>query len=132
MSKGYVPRFRQKLDDNHKAIVAAFTYCGALVADLSNAGGGVPDLLIGFRGMLFCVEIKSPKGALSLKQKEFFAQWSEYPAIVIRTVDEAMDVMKVLNNAYDLSEIDWQILVPNRRRSKRKMDVSEREERRRT
>jgi hypothetical protein len=129
MSKGYIPRFRQQLDQNHKAIVAALTYSGALVADLSNAGGGVPDLLCGYRGTLFCVEVKSPKGSLSAKQKEFFAQWSEYPAIVIRTVDEAMDVMEILRNAYDMEEIDWQILLPNRRRSKRKMDVGTREER---
>ncbi len=131
MSKGYIPRFRQKLDDNHKAIVAALTYSGALVADLSNAGGGVPDLLCGYRGMIFCVEVKSPKGSLSAKQKEFFAQWSEYPALVIRTVDEAMDMMEILRNAYDISEIDWQVLVPHRRRAKRKVDDGQRESRRR-
>jgi hypothetical protein len=130
MSKGYIPRFRQQLDQNHKAIVAALTYSGALVADLSNAGGGIPDLLCGYRGTLFCVEVKSPKGSLSAKQKEFFAQWSEYPAVVMRTVDEAMDMMEILRNAYDLSEIDWTLLVPNRRRSKRKMDDGARESRR--
>jgi len=122
MSKGYVPRFRQKLDENHRAIVAAFQYCGALVGDLSNAGGGIPDLIIGFRGVLFLVEVKTPKGALSPKQKEFFAQWSEYPTLVIRSVDEAMDVMEVLRNAYDLAEVDWALLVPHRRRTKRAVD----------
>jgi hypothetical protein len=122
MSKGYVPRFRQKLDENHRAIVATLQYNGALVGDLSNAGGGIPDLVVGFRGVLFLVEVKTPKGALSPKQKEFFAQWSEYPTLVIRTVDEAMDVMEVLRNAYDLAEIDWTLLVPHRRRAKRSVD----------
>lgn len=122
MSKGYIPRFRQKLDENHRAIVATLQYNGALVGDLSNAGGGIPDLVVGFRGVLFLVEVKTPKGALSPKQKEFFAQWSEYPTLVIRTVDEAMNVMEVLRNAYDLAEIDWTLLVPHRRRAKRPVD----------
>jgi len=122
MSKGYVPRFRQKLDENHRAIVATLQYNGALVGDLSNAGGGIPDLVVGYRGVLFLVEVKTLKGALSPKQKEFFAQWSEYPTLIIRTVDEAMDVMEVLRNAYDLAEIDWTVLVPHRRRAKRSVD----------
>ena len=122
MSKGYVPRFRQKLDENHRAIVATLQYNGALVGDLSNAGGGVPDLVVGYRGVLFLVEVKTLKGALSPKQKEFFAQWSEYPTLIIRTVDEAMDVMEVLRNAYDLAEIDWALLVPRRGRAKRSVD----------
>jgi hypothetical protein len=125
MSKGYIPRYRQKLDENHRAIVSAFRYCGAHVGDLSNAGGGIPDLVIGFRGVLFLVEVKTPKGALSPKQKEFFALWSEYPTLVIRSVDEAMDVMEVLRNAYDLAEIDWTVLVPHRRRAKRPVDDGE-------
>ena len=35
---------QQHRDSNHKAIVAALTYHGAIVADMGNAGGGIPDL----------------------------------------------------------------------------------------
>jgi len=85
---------QQHRDANHKAIVAALTYHGAIVADMGNAGGGVPDLLCGFRGVLFLVEVKTATGALSAKQREFFDAWTEYPALVGRemtaTIDEIM------------------------------------------
>ena len=39
-----------RVDDTQKEIVAALTKIGAVVTDLSQAGHGVPDLLISYRG----------------------------------------------------------------------------------
>jgi hypothetical protein len=114
----------QHRDANHKAIVAALTYHGCIVADLANAGGGVPDVLCGFRGVLFLVEIKTATGSLSKKQREFFDQWTEYPALVLRSSDDVFDVMEVLRNAYAMDEIDWAALIPRGRRRVRAVDVS--------
>jgi hypothetical protein len=114
---------QQHRDSNHKAIVAALTYHGAIVADMGNAGGGIPDLLCGFRGVLFLVEVKTATGALSAKQREFFDAWTEYPALVLRSPDDVFDVMEVLRNAYAMDEIDWATLVPRGRRRKRAMDA---------
>lgn len=123
MNNWYVRQ--QHRDSNHKAIVAALTYAGAKVADLGNAGGGVPDLICGFRGVLFLVEVKTATGSLSAKQREFFDAWTEYPALVLRSPDDVFDVMEVLRNAYAMDEIDWPALVPRGRRRKRTMDVGE-------
>ena len=114
---------QQHRDSNHKAIVAALTYHGAIVADMGNAGGGIPDLLCGFRGVLFLVEVKTATGALSAKQREFFDAWTEYPALVLRSPDDVFDVMEVLRNAYAMDEIDWSALIPRGRRRKRAMDA---------
>lgn len=114
---------QQHRDSNHKAIVAALTYHGAIVADMGNAGGGIPDLLCGFRGVLFLVEVKTATGALSAKQREFFDAWTEYPALVLRSPDDVFDVMEVLRNAYAMDEIDWATLIPRGRRRKRAMDA---------
>ena len=113
----------QHRDANHKAIVAALTYHGAIVADMGNAGGGVPDLLCGFRGVLFLVEVKTATGALSAKQREFFDAWTEYPALVLRSPDDVFDVMEVLRNAYAMDSIDWAALIPRGRRRVRAVDV---------
>jgi len=112
----------QHRDANHKAIVAALTYHGCIVADLANAGAGVPDVLCGYRGVLFLVEIKTAVGSLSKKQREFFDAWIEYPALVLRSSDDVFDVMEVLRNAYAMDEIDWAALVPRGRRRVRPVD----------
>lgn len=112
----------QHRDANHKAIVAALNYHGCIVADLANAGGGVPDLVCGYRGVLFYVEIKTATGSLSKKQREFFDAWIEYPALVLRSADDVFDVMEVLRNAYAMDEIDWAALVPRGRRRVRALD----------
>jgi hypothetical protein len=113
----------QHRDANHKAIVAALTYHGCIVADLANAGGGVPDVLCGYRGVLFLVEIKTATGSLSKKQREFFDAWTEYPALVLRSADDVFDVMEVLRNAYAMDEVDWAALIPRGRRRQRAVDV---------
>lgn len=117
----------QHRDSNHKAIVAALTYHGALVGDISNAGGGIPDLICGYRGVLFLVEVKTPTGSLSTKQRDFFDTWSEYPTLVLRSSDDVFDVMEVLRNAYSVEEVDWSSLVPRGRRRKRALDVGARD-----
>jgi hypothetical protein len=114
--KNYTPRFRQQRDSNHETISEALQWHGCIVADLAEAGGGVPDLLVGYRGIIFLVEVKSPVGVLSPKQRAFFDTWIEYPALVLRTVDDVRHVMEVLRDAYDLTAIDWSVLVPRGRR----------------
>ena len=92
--KNYTPRFRQQRDSNHETIADALQYYGCIIADLAEAGGGVPDLMVGYRGIIFLVEVKSPVGALSPKQRAFFDKWIEYPALVLRTVDDVRRVMR--------------------------------------
>ena len=50
---------------------------GATVLDLSQVGGGCPDILIGWRGRNILIEIKNPAtgGCLSGKQSDFVDKW---------------------------------------------------------
>ena len=47
-----------KIDDNHGAIVSALKAEGLSVQSLAGIGGGVPDLLVGARGLTYLVEVK--------------------------------------------------------------------------
>jgi Holliday junction resolvase len=85
-------------DANEAEIVAALRAVGATVQQLS--GEDVPDLLVGFRGVDYLVEVKQApsKGhsaknlhaVLSEGQATWHAQWRGRPPVVVRTVGEAL------------------------------------------
>lgn len=47
-----------KIDGNHAAIVAGLRSVGASVDSLAALGGGIPDLLVGFKGGTYVIEVK--------------------------------------------------------------------------
>jgi hypothetical protein len=51
-------RRRARVDDNQRAIVEWLRGVGAFVQSLAALGKGVPDLLVGFRGVWYVFEIK--------------------------------------------------------------------------
>jgi hypothetical protein len=85
-------KWKRKADSNHSEITAAYRKIGARVLDLSRAGGGVPDLLVGYRGTLWLVEIKTETGKLNALQQAFHALWKGYTHIV-RTPEEAVKLV---------------------------------------
>ena len=64
-----------KVDDNQKDIVRTLRGAGASVQSLAAHGQGVPDLLVGFRGVNYLLEVKD--GA-------------KVPSMRLMTVDESM------------------------------------------
>ena len=81
-----------KTDANQKAIVAALRKAGASVQVLSDKGQGVPDLIIGYKGMNYLIECKTEKGVLNKRQIKWFSSWLGQVAVV-RTIDEALTVI---------------------------------------
>ena len=86
-----------RVDDNHAEIIRALLAVGATVVDTSAVGAGCPDLLVGYRGVNFLIEIKDgakPKSArqLTQAQESWFALWRGRAAVVI-DVDEALAVV---------------------------------------
>lgn len=82
------------VDANHTAIVEALRRLGALVTSLAAVGKGVPDLLVGFRGVNVLLEVKNPQVILSdqqlnAAQKKFHETWPG-PVFVVRTPQEAV------------------------------------------
>lgn len=70
-----------KVDGNQAEIVEDLRKIpDCTVAVLSAVGGGIPDLLIGYRGFNFLVELKDPtqpkhRHELTDDQKKFHAEW---------------------------------------------------------
>ena len=66
-------RHAARVDANQEAIVSALRAAGAYVWVI-----GLPvDLLVGYKGHTFCVEVKSgPSKRLTKLQADFFENWS--------------------------------------------------------
>lgn len=93
---------RNRRDNNHGAIVEALEAAGVRVVDLSDAGGGVPDIACWVRcrecsmclSAEFCedgywvfIEIKERRGRMRESQEKFRER---YPVVVARTAAEAL------------------------------------------
>ena len=87
-----------KTDANQAEIVAALRAAGATVESLHRVGGGVPDILVGYRGRSYPVEIKDgskPPSARTLTpdQVRWHAAWKG-DVYVVESVAEALAVLR--------------------------------------
>jgi hypothetical protein len=76
-----------KVDENHASVARALRSAGALVQSLATVGGGVPDLLCAFRGVLYLLEVKDgakvpSRRKLTEREQAWHAAWEGYVAIV--------------------------------------------------
>jgi Holliday junction resolvase len=81
-----------KQDHNAVEIAAVLRNAGAIVRFIEGSHGqaGIPDLLVGFRGVTYLLEVKVAKGRLSKVQEEFHASWRGGPIVVVRSPLEAL------------------------------------------
>jgi len=91
-----MPRYG-RTDLNQKEIVAYLREHGATVAILSNVGGGIPDLLVGYEGKNFLIEVKSTvtnygRNGLNDMQIEWHDKWKGQVSVV-NTKEEALDLL---------------------------------------
>lgn len=96
-----MPRhYAKKVDDNHKAIVAALRKAGCFVQSLAAQGGGVPDLLVAYDGFWKVLEIKDggkcqSKQKLTPKQVRWiFELENRAPVYVVTSEQEALNIMR--------------------------------------
>jgi len=78
-----------RLDANHHAICDALRKVGATVNEK-----GPLDVLVGFRGANYLLEVKTARGQLRPTQKAFLAGWKGQ-ACVVRTVEDALAAIGV-------------------------------------
>lgn len=79
-------------DINEPEIVEALRKAGAYVHIIRDP----LDLLVGFRGKTFLLEVKQPKvGRLTPKQKDFFRDWPNDNAVIVKTIEEALSAVGV-------------------------------------
>ncbi len=82
-------RRRARTDNNQTEIVAVLRNAGASVQSLATVGGGCPDLLVGYRGVNYLLEVKRGGGKLTPDQEEWFLAWDGL-AEVVRTPEDAL------------------------------------------
>lgn len=74
-----------KVDGNQAEIVRSLRHIGAVVQSLASVGGGCPDLLVGFRGQWYLIEVKQKGEWLTDDQVEWWGE-AEYRAGLKPTV----------------------------------------------
>lgn len=84
----------RRTDHNQSPIVAELRQLGFRCHSTHKVGDGAPDILVA--GMkhstptLLWVELKSVKGQLNPKQKDFHAEWHNYPVLVARSTEDVL------------------------------------------
>lgn len=85
---------RARRDENEPEIILALRRAGASVERISMRG--VPDLLVGFRGVNYLMEVKTAKGRLDDEQITWHDNWYGQNTIV-RTVDDALRIIGAID-----------------------------------
>lgn len=92
-----MPRRAAKVDANQPEIVDGLRAIGCTVRSTAAIGRGFPDLVVGYRGTNFLIEVKDgskrPSArALLPEQQDFFDGWRGQVAKV-ESLDEAIEVV---------------------------------------
>ena len=84
------------VDKNQSAIVAALREAGATVEQLHGVGHGCPDIVVGFRGVNYLMEIKNPHGRMKLTpgQRIWHRAW-QGQVIIVSTIADALHIIEV-------------------------------------
>lgn len=87
-----------RVDANQSSIVLALRQIGATVQPLHMVGRGVPDLLIGYRGQNFLLEVKDGRRPPSQRKLTNDEQaWHEAWRGVVHIVYSAEDAVTLIN-----------------------------------
>lgn len=88
-----LPRYGAKRDANEDAIVLALRKAGASVTPLSVPG--CVDLLVGYQGDTFLLEIKDGRNGLTDEQQAWHAAWRGRKPWIVRTIEEALEAIGI-------------------------------------
>jgi len=91
-----MPKYAKKRDDNEPEIVRTLRGLGVEVHKLNEED--IPDLMVGFRGQWFLLEVKGKGKPLKKGQKDFYDQ-AEGPVAVVRTSEEALEAIGALRES---------------------------------
>jgi hypothetical protein len=107
-----VVKYARQRDLNEKEIVDALVAVGASVTKLN--GTGVPDLLVGYQGATFLLEVKRPLGArggrhhhghvgdigdMTGHQVKWWSEWTGARPVIVRTPAEARAAIGAIGGA---------------------------------
>jgi hypothetical protein len=91
-------RHAARIDANQDQIVTALRAMGATVRIVTQ-GNGLPDLLVGFRGVTILMEVKDGQKVPSARkltpaEQKFFEEWRGGIVAIVNSVDEAIALLK--------------------------------------
>lgn len=91
-----------RTDGNQLAVVNLLRSVGATVAVTSHVGGGFPDLVVGWRGRVFFIEVKDgskpPSSRLLTPAEEAFkSQWDRCSPGTYRVVTSPKDALDAIS-----------------------------------
>lgn len=86
--------YHKKVDANQAEIVEFFRQRGASVQSLAAIGKGCPDLLVGWHGQNYLVEVKATKGTLTPDQITWHQMWKGQKWVV----HNALEAEELLRN----------------------------------
>jgi hypothetical protein len=89
-------RYNAKVDKNQSEIVAALRGIGASVELTHRVGNDFGDLIVGWAGRTYVMEVKQVKGRESPGQREARQSWRGDTWAVVRSVDDALEVLGVV------------------------------------
>lgn len=90
-----------KIDANQTAVVSALRAAGATVQSLAAVGGGVPDLLVGYKSHTILMEVKDgnkppAQRKLTEDQLKWHGAWNGGTLCVVDGPEAALRVLKML------------------------------------
>ncbi len=93
------------MDANQAEIVKALRHAGAQVQSLAAVGKGVPDLLVGYRGVNILLEVKDErqppsKRRLTPDESNWHIMWGGQVA-TCNSPDEALDLLLAATSSAD-------------------------------
>lgn len=104
-------RYAKRTDENHSAVVAEIRAAlpEATVCDLSGSGRGVPDLLVGYAGRNYLIEIKDgtkipSQRELTDAQKDFHASWQGQVAIATTAAGAVAAILRAVTEGGRICE----------------------------
>jgi hypothetical protein len=82
-----VRRRAAKRDANERAIINALASIGATVVQVSETG--FPDLVVGYSGITWLMEVKAPGKGLTADQQDFHKVWRGSHIHMVESVEQA-------------------------------------------
>jgi hypothetical protein len=83
-----------RVDNNQQEIIDALRAAGATVQPLNAVKCGCPDLLVGYRGTNYLIEVKSKGGRLTDDEFNWMSSWDGF-FTVTWTVEDALRIIGI-------------------------------------
>lgn len=104
-----MPKYAARVDRNQAEIVAALREIGASVKHLHTLGHGFPDLIVGWRGQNYLLEVKDgeqepARRRLTKDEERWHREWAGQVATV-ETVEQAYAVIGVQMKLWKVCDV---------------------------